>query len=508
MKILLIHPHEVFSKEEPWTIRILSIAEALVGIGHKVKLVHFPLKEFDSKNYVHNQIEVISLSRKLGLGIFFRNIVKLCRLAGWADIVHFQKCYYYASVPALIAAFIMNKPVHYDWDDWEMKIYFYPKRQSRLTGIFLGILEFFIPYLVDTVSVSSESLRRLCIKKGMFKDRIFKAPVGADLVRFNPEVSGDLVRRKYDIKGPLVIYVGQLHGAQYVELFIKSANEILKSNTDVNFMIVGDGYRLPFLKDLVTSMGIKEKIIFTGAIQHDEIPSYIASADVAVACFEENDITRSKSPLKIVEYMACGKAIVASNVGEIRNMVGGVGLLTRPGDVSSLSDNINRLLVDSQLRKRLGLLSRKRAQEKYNWHTTAQSLLRAYNMALHLENKSIYEVLIPVEDFVNSNYDPLLQNMDFPISETKYFLEFEIFVRCRGSYEVFIKYTSVSKRPCEVYMDNKIINYLCLEEITTDKEDFKWSRIKCIDITSGFHILKIVFHNLPSNISHVKFVKV
>ncbi len=508
MKILLIHPHEVFSKEEPWTTRILSIAEALVGIGHEVRLVHFPLKDSEPKNYAHKQLEIIPLSRRLGLGIFFKNIIRLCHLARWSDIVHFQKCYYYASIPVLIASLLTNRPVHYDWDDWEMKIYFYPKRQSRLTGIFLGVLEFFIPYLADTVSVSSERLRRLCIERGIIKDRIFKVSVGADLVRFNPEVSGDFIRSKYDIKDPLVIYVGQLHGAQYAELFIKAANEILKSNTCVSFMIVGGGYRLPFLKDLAATMGLKKKLIFTGAVRYDEVPFYIASADVTVACFEENDITRCKSPLKIAEYMACGKAIVASNVGEIRNMVGGAGLLTRPGDIFSLSEGINRLLVDSQLRKRLGLLSRKRAEEKYNWNRIALNLLRAYNMALHLENKSRYEVLIPVGDFVNSNYEPLLQNMDFPISEIKYFLEFETFIRYHGLYEVFIKYASASKRSCEVHIDNRLLNYLCLEEITADSEDFKWSRIRRIDIAPGFHTLRIIFHNLPSNISHVKFVKV
>lgn len=508
MRILLIHPHEVLSEEEPWTSRILSIAEALTAIGHEVKLVHFPLKDFEPKNYLHKQIEIIPLSRKLGLGIFLGNILRLCCLARWADIVHFQKCYYYASIPALIASFIANRPVHYDWDDWEVKIYFYPKRQSKLTGIFLGILEFFIPYLVDTVSVSSERLKSLCIERGILKDRIFKAPVGADLVRFNPDISGDSIRSRYDIKDPLVIYVGQLHGAQYAELFIRAASEVLKSNSKVSFIIVGDGYRLPFLKDMAIKMGLKERLIFTGAVRHDEVPFYIAGADVAVACFEENDITRCKSPLKIAEYMACGKAIVASNVGEVRNMVGGIGLLAKPGDVSSLSEGINRLLADSQLRKRLGALSRKRAEEKYNWHNSALNLLRAYNTALHLENKSIYEVLIPVVDFVSSNYEPLLQNTDFPISEARYFLEFETFIRCRGLYEIFIKYASSSKRPCEVHIDDKLLNYLCLEEVTSNGEDFKWSRIGRTDITPGFHMLRIIFHNLPSNISHVKFIKV
>ncbi len=277
MKILLIHPHEVFSEIEPWTSRILNIALKLSSLGHDVKLVHFPLKEYRLPNpHNYKQIEIIALSRKIGLGIFFDNIKKLCTLSRWADIVHFQKCYYYASVPALLAAFITNKPIHYDWDDWELKIFFYPKKQSRLTGVFLGTTEFLIPYLVDTISVASKKLKEVCLKRGIFEDRIFKASVGADLDKFNPYISREVVRSKFNIDGPLVVYVGQLHGAQYCELFIKAAGSVLKSNPNTTFMVVGDGYRLPSLRKIAQDVGLDGRLIFSGAVSHDQVPFYIS----------------------------------------------------------------------------------------------------------------------------------------------------------------------------------------------------------------------------------------
>jgi glycosyltransferase involved in cell wall biosynthesis len=510
MKVLLVHPHEVFSEEEPWTSRILNIALELTYAGHDVKLVHFPLRDNPvNQVYRHKDIEIIPLSRKLGVGIFFRNIIRLCKLAKWADIVHFQKCYYYSAIPSLLAAFISDRPVHYDWDDWEFKIYFYPKRQSRLTGVFLWLLEFLLPYLVDTVSVSSERLRQLCINRGIFKDRIFKAPVGADLRSFNPFIPSDKVRSRYNINNLLVIYVGQLHGAQYAELFIQAAHCILNSHNNATFMIVGGGYRLPFLKDMADTLALGRKLIFTGAVPHDEVSSYIAASDIAVACFEKNDITMCKSPLKIAEYMACGKAIVASNVGEIRNMVGGAGIVTLAGDVESLTRGIMRLMDDKGLRETLGTLSRKRSEEKYNWNFTTANLIKAYNTAFYLRNKSICEIIVPIEKLEKSNYDPLAL-MDYPAlvqTEERYFVEFELFIRYSGFYDILIKYSSYSKRSCEVYFDDEVINYMCLEEITGDSDSYKWSKVNRINIDSNFHRLKIRFHNVPSKVSHLKFVK-
>jgi len=112
------------------------------------------------------------------------------------------------------------------------------------------------------------------------------------------------------------------------------------------------------------------------------VPQYIAAADVAVACFEDNKQTRCKSPLKIVEYLASGKAIVASDMGEAAKMVRGCGVLVKPGDEISLAHGIEQLLDDPQLRTQLGLKARKRAEEKYNWGVTASNLLQAYYVGL------------------------------------------------------------------------------------------------------------------------------
>lgn len=379
----MVHPHDLYSLKEPWTVRIKHVAYQLIGRGHAVKLVYFPLDKKDAnKNFIDNKVEMISLDRRLGAFFLLRNIIQIVRLAEWSDIIHFQKCYYYAALPALVAALIKQKPVHYDWDDWETKIFYFSNPRLFMVGEFLNLFEQLIPKIVNTVSVSSEYLRKLCLKRGVSAQHIFLAPVGADLGQFRPNLSPiKNIKRKYNIDYYLVLYLGQLHGGQYAELFIKAAGIVLKDRPQTAFIIVGDGYRANELKELAKRENLDGHLIFTGSVPHDEIPYYIAAADVCVACFEENDITKCKSPLKIVEYLASGKAIVASNVGEVRNMLGGVGFLAKPGDVDSLADGIKFLLNDEGLRQRIGKAARRRAEEKYNWPVTTSNLLSAYGKA-------------------------------------------------------------------------------------------------------------------------------
>ena len=117
---------------------------------------------------------------------------------------------------------------------------------------------------------------------------------------------------------------------------------------------------------------------FVGAVPHDEVPDYVAAADVCVAAFASNPVTQCKSPLKLAEYLASGKAVVASDVGEVRRMVGEAGVMVRPGDAQEMAEEIVRLLRDPEERQRLGRLARERVMAGLTWMHTARRLVEAY----------------------------------------------------------------------------------------------------------------------------------
>ena len=332
MNILMLHPHDIYSNSEPWTVRITYLAEEFVKRGHNVRLIYHLIDSRVSLEEATARQEypfttIPAYRHQLALVAKMRSVTQFAR---WADVIHFQKCFPHVSIPAIWAGYRLGKPVHYDWDDWEFGIYNYSP-MNRIVGYTIDAFEKALPKMVDSVSVASQSLREYALRLGVPEQRIFEAHVGADLQRFRPDIDGSSVRTKHHINGPVVLYLGQLHGAQYLELFLNASAMISKERPDVTFMVVGGGDRFGELFQLTEELKIANKVVFTGSIDHDEIPLYIAAADVAVACFEDTPQTRTKSPLKIVEYMAMGQAVVASKMGEVPAMMGDAGILVEPG---------------------------------------------------------------------------------------------------------------------------------------------------------------------------------
>ncbi|EKD29059.1 MAG: hypothetical protein ACD_79C00093G0003, partial [uncultured bacterium] len=102
MKIIMIHPHDVFSPREPWTIRIKEIARYLKNQRHEITLVTFTLDGFKTEPFLQDGITYICLSRKISLKYFFAKIRIFLNLFKDKDIIYFQKCFHYSAVPVII----------------------------------------------------------------------------------------------------------------------------------------------------------------------------------------------------------------------------------------------------------------------------------------------------------------------------------------------------------------------------------------------------------------------
>jgi glycosyltransferase involved in cell wall biosynthesis len=384
MKIMMVHPHDVYHDMEPWTVRITYLALELVRAGHEVQLVYHlfdPHRDVPSasrrQEFPFRTIPLHRDPRKL-----FHNFSRMEKIAHWADIVHFQKCSNYAAVPAVAAAYYQGRPIHYDWDDWEQAIFEKDNKNPVGSWIYFQQMEKHLLKVVDTVSTASKGIQALSQKMSFPDDRTFYIPVGADMDVFSPRVDGTRIRKEYGLDKKIVLYQGQLSGSNYVYLFLRAAEKILNKRDDVHFVVVGGGDKLDDAVKVARDCNIGDKVLFTNRVPHKQVPQFIASADVVVASFENNSQVICKSPLKVIEYMASGKAIVASRVGEVPDMIGDSGILTDPSNSTDMAEAVEMLLENSRLRLELGRKARLRAQKMFSWKNSAGTLTQAYHTAL------------------------------------------------------------------------------------------------------------------------------
>jgi len=380
MRIVMVHPHDLW--RFPWTIRMIALAGALAKRGHQVTVAYVP-----ARDVLHRPVLRQPPSdgvRYMALGPrwrhFRRNVRTLRKLAREADVVHFQKCLPAAALPALWAAWLERKPTHYDWDDNETEIlhrlsfdWFY--RQL------IAVMEQSLLQLADSVSVASRRLFQLALDRSPNAQLLAHIPVGANVPQQTNETVGRVIRRDPRWKvgqRQMVLYVGQLEGAAYVDEFLQAAVLVRASLPEVCLVVVGGGRLLPSLRHAARQLGLTRHVIFTGYVPASQVSHWITGADVCIATFEDNEAAQCKSPLKIVEYMAAGKAVVASAVGEARHMLKDCALLVPPGQPKMLADAILRLLSNEGLRRELGAAARQRVRDLFSWDQLATRLEDIY----------------------------------------------------------------------------------------------------------------------------------
>ncbi len=382
----MIHPHDVYSPLEPWTIRVTSIARELEALGHEVKVVYHLADATQQPGDVrHRQefpFEVIPLIRHMGLGL--RKSREMTLLAQWADIVHVQKCLAHAAMPAAVASFRNRVPLHYDWDDHEAAIYEEASQSQDKHWRRIERFERALPRIADTVSVASAALRQQARALGVRDEHLFDAPVGADPGRFVGGGDGDATRTELGLpEGPVAMYLGQLAGAHAAPLFLDAAAQVASRVPDASFLVVGGGRTLADTRAHAERLGLGNRVVFTGAVPHARVPDLLDVVDVAVATLPDTAQAATKSPLKVVEYMAAGKAVVATAVGEAVRFLdnGRVGQLVPPANPTALADAMEALLADPYRRSELGVAAREHLLRNHTWRHTAETMSEAYETA-------------------------------------------------------------------------------------------------------------------------------
>lgn len=222
-------------------------------------------------------------------------------------------------------------------------------------------------HLVECVGVDEKKLRVL--------------PNGADPSRFSPDRDGCDVRRRYGIGSyPVIGFVGILRPWHGVDLLFEAFSQMRAGKRPLHLLIVGDGPIENELAARARELGISKSVTFTGRLSHDEVAAHVAAMDIAVS----PHATFYASPMKLLEYMAMGKAVVAPAMDNIRDIIDAsrTGLLFEPGNAAALRGALDTLISDEDLRRDLGLRARASIVERFNWRYNALAVVDEAEAAL------------------------------------------------------------------------------------------------------------------------------
>ena len=386
------------------SVRAFFAGRALVERGHRVTILMPPYDnpadsglewERDGVQLVNMRLQGDSAWSRLTVPLAMaRRAVHLA-----PDVIHIFKPISYAGLSGLYLRTLWRHiPLVLDTDDWDgpggwADVDARPWWWKR----FFAWLERWLAQRADGVTVASRALADQIRGFDVPSGRIFYLPNGpdpalralplADSGSSRPEARR--VRAELGLgDGPLAIYVGHIPRYNDLDLLIQALPPLIETIPDARLIIVGDGDGLPSLRTQVEQAGLTDRVVFTGRLAPDRAAPLLRAADVAVAPYRDTLINRSKCAAKIIYYMAMGKPIVSSRVGQnLEYLDGGLaGLLTEPGDAADLAAGLVALLRDPERAAELARRARQRIWEQFDWRKQISQVEQAYDVAFALHS--------------------------------------------------------------------------------------------------------------------------
>lgn len=227
----------------------------------------------------------------------------------------------------------------------------------------------------------TEALKAELVDRGVDSEKITLVPNGVDTQRFTPIPRDETLAQSLGVAGKTVIgYVGTVVDYEGLDLLLAAAHELRRTREDFHVLIVGDGAQLDELRALATKDGLDDIITFTGRVPHDEVERYYSLIDITPFPRLPLPVCEIVSPLKPFEAMAMGKAVVASDVAALAEIVTpeANGLLHTKGSADSLREQLARLLDDPALTREIGQRSRDWVVENRDWRGLSELIAQIY----------------------------------------------------------------------------------------------------------------------------------
>lgn len=226
----------------------------------------------------------------------------------------------------------------------------------------------------DAVAVISRALDDQLEQAGVSGNRRWILPSGVDTNRFSPGVADRELLRRNGMEGRFVVgWIGGFRPFHGLELIPRIASRIRDENLDAVLCLVGTG---PSYDDVARSVQyLEDRVVLVGPAPHADVPRWVRSFDACLLLASSAEF--HYSPLKLYEYMACGRPVIAASAGEIVDLIEDEvnGLLVPPGDADAVVVALEKLISDPVLLAELGRRARETVEASGSWEARASDVL-------------------------------------------------------------------------------------------------------------------------------------
>ena len=298
---------------------------------------------------------------------------------------------YVTALPALMAARRLGIPFAYEVRGlWEITQLSDKPHWGETDRFKLAVrLETLVATEADLVLAITSQVRDELVRRGVDASSISLMPNSVDTDTFAPMPPLESLGRKLGLADTTTVvgYAGSLVAYEGLEDLLEATRIVLDEGLDITVVIVGDGVQLPELERQAVELGIAESVRFTGRVPAGEIPEYVSLFDIMPCPRLRFPVTEMVSPLKPLEAMASGKALILSDLAPLRDLAGpgqARALLAEAGNPRSLAATIKVLAQDSELRASMGRRARLWAIDERTWKSTGSKAVEAHDRARRL----------------------------------------------------------------------------------------------------------------------------
>jgi glycosyltransferase involved in cell wall biosynthesis len=236
--------------------------------------------------------------------------------------------------------------------------------------------------LADANFFVSDFLRKRIMKDKLDDNRDFVVQNGVDQELFKVSKYNSDASSSSNLN---LIYIGTLDHHKKVENLINALKIFKSSENKFQLKIIGDGPAKENLYELVQQLGLKQNIVFTNWIKHDEIPKFLAESDIAIHHLA-NDYM---SPLKLFEYLIMGKAVIAPNTQAVKEVfTNEEHVLLTNGEPDDLALKISRLFENEDLRNKISQQGKDLVASHYTWEQNVNFIINRFQKLLVESNSN------------------------------------------------------------------------------------------------------------------------